>query len=159
MGGKVIKDLIITVKRSHYVIVFCMLTIVGGCSSDLTDDPIPPAIFPTKTIVVNLPENIALKSKGYAREYNDIGVRGVIVYCEDVGVYHAYERNCSFHPNEACATVNIDNSLLFMTDPCCGSTFDFNTGNPMGGAAWRPLREYSTSFDGSQLVITDDPVQ
>ena len=136
-----------------------VLSILASCTPDPGDDPIPPVSFPDKVLNLNLPDNIVLRSKGSSRAYNDIGVRGVIVYCVDVGIYHAYERNCSYQPNEACATVNIDVSTLFMTDPCCGSTFDFNTGMPSGGVAWNPLRQYRTIFNGTDLVITDDVVE
>jgi len=135
------------------VMLFC------SCSSDQGDDPIPPASFPDKVLNLNLPDNIILRNKGASRAYNDIGVRGVIVYCLDLGVYHTYERNCSYHPNDACATVNIDVSTLFMTDPCCNSTFDFNTGMPSGGVAFRPLRQYKTKFNGTDLVISDEVVE
>jgi nitrite reductase/ring-hydroxylating ferredoxin subunit len=129
------------------------------CTSDPGDDPIPPISFPDKVLNLNLPDNIILRNKGASKAYNDIGVRGVIVYCADVGVYHAYERNCSYQPNEACATVNIDVSTLFMVDPCCNSMFDFNTGMPSGGVAFRPLRQYRTTFNGTELVITDQVVE
>jgi len=143
-----------------HVSVFAALFVAClSCSSDPQDDPIPPANFPDKTINLNLTENIALRSKGNAKAYNDIGVRGVIVYCVDVGIYHAYERNCSYTPNEACATVNIDPSSLYMIDPCCNSTFDFNTGMPSGGVAWRPLRQYRTRFNGTDLTITDEVLE
>ena len=144
--------------RDMLVIFLCLSLLAGACSSDPIDDPIPMTSFPDKVLNLNLPDNIVLRSKGSSRAYNDIGVRGVIVYCVDVGVYHEYERNCSFQPNEACATVNIDVSTLFMTDPCCGSTFDFVTGMPTGGAAWRPLRQYRTTFNGTDLVISDEIV-
>ena len=130
-----------------------------SCSSDPVDDPIPIVPFSDKVINLNLPENIGLRSKGGSKAFSDIGVRGVIVYCVDVGLYHAYERNCSYRPNEACSTVNIDVSTLFMTDPCCGSNFDFNTGMPSGGVAWQPLRQYRTSFNGTDLVITDEIIE
>lgn len=129
-----------------------------ACSPDLSDDQIPYQPFPDIILNLNLPDNIALKSKGISKAI-DGGVRGIIVYCENAGVYFAYERNCSFHPNDACATVNIDNSLLFMTDPCCGSTFDFSTGYPMGGVAWRPLIKYKTTYNGADLIITDEVVE
>jgi hypothetical protein len=136
------------------------LLLVGlfACSPDLSDDPIPYQPFPDIILNLNLPDNIALKSKGISKAI-DGGVRGIIVYCKDVGVYVAFERNCSYHPNDACATVNIDNSLLFMTDPCCGSTFDFSTGNPMGGIAWRPLIKYKTTYTGADLIITDEVIE
>lgn len=136
-------------------VVFMVLL---GCSPDLSDDQIPYQPFPDIVLNLNLPENIALKSKGTSKEING-GIRGIIVYCHEVGVYYAYERNCSYHPNDACATVNVDNSRLYMIDPCCGSSFEFSTGNPIGGVAWRPLQKFETSFTGVDLIITDQVVE
>ena len=126
-----------------------------ACSQDLSDDEIPLSYFPDIVINLSLPSNIVLASKGGYKTINDGGVRGIIVYCEDIGIYHAYERNCSYRPNDACATVDIDASKLFMIDHCCGSHFDFNTGQPIGGVAWRPLRQFQTLANGSELIITD----
>ena len=128
--------------------------IVLGCSPDYSDDNIPPVNFPDIVIALNLPSYSSLMTKGGFKEIGG-GVRGIIVYCEDVGKYHAFERNCSYQPNDACATVNIDASKLFMIDPCCGSSFDFSTGNPIGGVAWRPLRKYQTTVTGNELTITE----
>ncbi|MDH4092137.1 MAG: hypothetical protein OEV74_00175 [Cyclobacteriaceae bacterium] len=149
-------------SRKYTVWSACWINmlIIGliGCTPDLSDDQIPYQPFPDIIINLNLPENIALKSKGIAKEING-GTRGIIVYCQETGIYYAYERNCSYHPNDACATVNVDNSKLFMVDPCCGSSFDFSTGNPTGGIAWRPLLKYRTSYNGLNLVITDEIVE
>lgn len=134
------------------------LLFVAGCSRDLSDDEIPPSSFPDIVIDLSLPSNIALASKGGYKEVNEGGVRGIIVYCQDIGVYHAYERNCSYTPNQACATVNVDASKLFMTDPCCSSMFDFSTGQPIGGPAWRPLRQYQATANGVELIITENVI-
>lgn len=144
----------VTISRWISVVAVMVL----ACTPDLSDNPIPYQPFPDIILNLNLPENLALKTKGNAREING-GVRGIIVYCQDPGVYYAYERNCSYHPNDACATVNIDNSKLFMTDPCCGSTFSFSNGMPTGGVAWRALQAYQTSYDGFNLTITDQLTQ
>lgn len=140
--------------------LFCKFIIAilffSSCSQDLSDDEIPPSQFPDIIINLSLPSNIALASKGGYKMVNDGGVRGLIVYCENIGIYHVYERNCSYMPNQACATVNVDASSLFMIDPCCGSSFDFTTGQPIGGgSAWRPLRKYEAVANGTELRITD----
>jgi nitrite reductase/ring-hydroxylating ferredoxin subunit len=135
--------------------LFLILLVVASCSRDLSDDEIPPSNFPDIIIDLSLPSNIILASKGGYKEINEGGVRGIIVYCQDIGVYHAFERNCSYTPNQACATVNVDVSRLFMTDPCCKSIFDFSTGQPTGGPAWRPLRQYQATANGVELRITD----
>lgn len=162
MEEKVVK-VFMNIQNRKFLLVqghWIYVALIGllGCTPDLSDDQIPFQPFPDIIINLNLPENIALKSKGISKEI-DGGTRGIIVYCEDIGVYYAYERNCSFHPNDACATVNIDNSKLFMVDPCCGSSFDFSTGKPTGGIAWRPLLMYKTTYNGADLIITDEIIQ
>jgi nitrite reductase/ring-hydroxylating ferredoxin subunit len=125
-----------------------------GCDPNLSTDPIPHIEFNDIVIQLSLPQYASLNAKGYY-ELNG-ALRGIILYRKDASTYRAYERNCSFRPNEACATVNIDVSGLFMIDPCCQSTFDFSDGSPTGGPAWSPLRQYKTTLNGGVLTITDD---
>jgi hypothetical protein len=143
-----------TIQAFKFIWLACICLIIVACQPDLSDDPIPLASFSPYSININLPEYQDLRTKGFMA-LDDIGVRGVILFQVSPTVYHAYERNCSYHPNDACATVNVHISNLYMTDPCCNSTFDFANGNPTGGPAWRPLRQYETSFSGSLLTITE----
>lgn len=133
-----------------------ILFLLIGCQPDLSDDPI--AFVPFAEIVINLsfPEYASLRTDGGFKEISTGGVRGIIVYRISETSYNAFERNCSFHPNDACATVNVHNSGLYLTDPCCGSTFNFSDGNPSGGIAWRPLRRYRTQVNSFTLSITDE---
>lgn len=127
-----------------------------GCTPELTDDAIPWQPFDVIQINLNLPEYISLKSDGTYVYLNNGGVRGIILYHPSGNNYIAYERNCSFEPNSACATVEVHSSTLYMFCACCSSNFDFTTGYPTGGPAWRPLRRYETSLNGSTLTITDE---
>jgi hypothetical protein len=131
---------------------------MAGCAPDLSDDAIPVQPFADIVINLTLPAYSDLNTdKGF--EYINGGIRGIIIYRFSSASYYAYERNCSYHPNDACATINVDQSGLFMVDPCCKSTFDFPDANPTGGAAWRPLLKYKTLLSGSTLTITDDVVE
>jgi len=132
---------------------------VLGCKPDLSDDAIPWQPFDVIHINLNLPGYINLKADGRYMYLNDGGVRGIILYHKNASNYIAYERNCSFEPNSACATVEVHVSTLFMFCPCCSSNFDLATGYPTAGAAWRPLRQYETTLDGSTLTITDRIVE
>jgi nitrite reductase/ring-hydroxylating ferredoxin subunit len=132
------------------------MLLLGNCEPQLTDDPIPVASFPDEVINLFLPEYSTLRVDGGHKEINKLGVRGIIVYRVNATTFRAYERNCSFQPNEACATVNVHISNLFLTDPCCGSSFSFEEGTPTGGPAWRPLRQYRTQLSGSTLVVSDE---
>lgn len=127
------------------------------CTPDRGEDPIPYVPFSEILINLNLPAYVALKTNGGSMTI-DGGVRGIILYRVDATTYLAYERNCSFQPYEACSTVDVHISNLYMFDPCCGSSFEFSDGYPLGGAAWRPLRQYRTSVNAELLTITDEIV-
>lgn len=134
-----------------------LVLVIIGCTPNRTDDPVPFIPFTDIVINLNLPEYITLKTDGGYKLISG-GVRGIIVYRVNSSTYVAYERNCSFRPNEACATVNVHNSGLFMEDPCCSSSFSFADGYPTGGPAWRPLVSYRTQLAGITLTISSDVV-
>lgn len=127
-----------------------------SCEPDRSDDPIPVVPFQDYYLNLSEPVNQPLTVDGGYIEIGSIGVRGVILYRLDAANYIAYERNCTFRPNDACATVNVHSSKLFMIDPCCNSSFSFTNGAPTGGTATRPLRVYATELVGTQLTITSE---
>ncbi len=131
---------------------FVLLLVALSCNSDLVDDPIPRRDFPN--IIITLSNYPPLISDGGYILVNDGGVRGIILYRKNSTTYLAFERNCTFQPNDACATVDVHVSTLFMQDTCCGSSFNFE-GKPTGGPAWRPLQQYETSLSSNTLTITD----
>lgn len=146
------------ITHKSWLLTFAGLALgclLQGCEPDLQDDAIPWQPFDVIKLNLNLPEYIALKTDGQFIYLNDSGVRGIIVYHPSGNQYIAYERNCSFQPNSACATVEVHPSTLYLLCPCCNSTFDLATGYPTGGVAWRPLRQYETTYDGGTLTITD----
>lgn len=141
------------IRSSKFWLILLSLV---ACSRDLSDDPIPIIFFADVVIELGLTEYNSLKTDGGFKELNTGGVRGIILYRVNSATYFAYERNCSYRPNEACATVNVHNSGLFMTDHCCNSSFNFSDGNPSGGPAWRQLQRYRTQLSGSTLTISDE---
>lgn len=131
----------------------------GACSSDVTDDVVGQASFPDYVVNLNLPEFNDLRTKGWMY-IGKIGVRGVILYhAPNTLNYYAFERNCTFRPYEACSTVDVHLSGLYMEDPCCGSTFNFD-GNPTSPPAITPLRRYDIADQGNNtIIITDNIIQ
>ena len=129
------------------------IVLLSSCKPDLSDDPIPEAIFSDIRLNLFLPEYNSLRNDGGTFSIPDKGVRGIFVYRKNSTIYFAYERNCSFQPADACATIDIHSSNLFMIDSCCSSSFDFEDGSPTGGPAWRPLRKYRTYLTGNELTI------
>jgi hypothetical protein len=162
--GKVEKDFMITRPKLSVFIriiaviafVLTVLTQFNSCSPDLSDDQIPHVPFDDISINLNLPAYKDLATVGGFMYIHSGGVKGLIVYRSGPSTYVVFERNCSYSPNDACATVEVHSSTLFMLDPCCGSNFRFPDGEPSGGIAWRPMRQYVSYYDGQTLVITDD---
>ena len=142
-----------------FLMYMVVLVAVAGCQPDLEDDAIPWQPFDVVYLNLNLPAYLDLMRVGGYTYLDDPGVRGIVVYRQSASNYFAYERNCSFQPNTACATVEVHVSTLYMFCACCSSSFDFNTGLPTGGPAWRPLRRYETSLSGSTLTITDQIIE
>ena len=153
MAKRVGKGFMITINKFFKGLLLLLLLI--SCDPDPVDDPIP--FQPFADINVILPNYPALFSDGGFILVNDGGVRGIILYRKNATTYLAFERNCSYRPNDACATVDVHSSTLFMQDACCGSSFNFD-GKPSGGPAWRPLQQYQTFLAGSTLTITDQLV-
>ena len=131
------------------------LIFFSTCAPDVTDDAIPYVQFPDIVINLNLPAYITLKYDG-GYQYIKGGVRGIILYRKAASTYLAYERNSSYHPNEACATVDVHSSGLYIVDTCSNSTFDFSSGKPTSGPATRPLRQYVVALNSAELTITDE---
>ena len=151
-----------TVDRGLWTSIFLGVIFIfhfSSCKPDLGDDQIPIVPFADITIQLNLPQYVKLATDGGSLELYDGGVRGIILYRQNSSTYLAFEKNCSYHPNDACATVGVHSSTLYMFDACCGSTFRFPDGEPTGGIAWRPLRQYATYLSGSTLTITSDITQ
>ena len=143
---------------SRYILSALLLlfaVMFPACKPDDSDDSIPFVPFPDIVVNLSLPEYFQLQSTGTYKVINEGGVKGIILYHHASGEFYAFERNCSYHPNDACSTVGVDVTGVRMTDSCCGSFFDFD-GNPIGGPAWRPLRRYVTIVQASEVIITDE---
>jgi hypothetical protein len=142
----------------RFKIFIFLLFLATACEPQLTDDPIPLVAFNDVVINLGLPAYTKLRNDGSMMAYNGAGIRGIIIYRVNANVFKAYERNCSYHPNEASSTVDIDASNLFLKDYSCNSQFTKEDGMPGGGPAWRPLRQYHTDVNGGVLTITSDVI-
>jgi hypothetical protein len=139
-------------RAIHLAIAFTSFVLAISCEPDLTDDPIQYVHFDDIVINLTLPAYVGLASDG-GHAYVGGGAKGIIIYRASSSSYLVFERNCSFQPNDACATV--DAQVFDMKDSCCGSIFSYATGQPTSGPAWRPLNQYQTSLNGNMLTITD----
>lgn len=145
-------------RYTFSITFFGIISILSGCDNDQVVDQIPYKPFNDISINLTGQQYLPLKSVGYVTI--DGGVKGIVLYKNPFKEeYFAYERNCSFEPTASCARIEIDDSGLFMIDPCCASQFSFESGYPIAGPASYPLRRYKTYLDGNFLTITDEPLQ
>ena len=135
-----------------------VLTACGAKSDDQPLIPYAPVNLSLNTTTQQYAELrkdngvVTLPVKGPA---GDGGAKGVIVVHQTGNIYLAFERNCPYRPYDACALVSVDrNSRLFLRDSCCNSQFDLR-GQITGGPTPRPLKQYSTSLQGTLLNITN----
>ncbi len=86
--------------------------------------------------------------------YLNEGSRGIILYRESLDIVRAYDRHCTFDPQEVCSTIDMNGAILQANDnDCCGSVFNITNNTILQGPATRPLKEYETTFDGTFIVI------
>ena len=148
-------------RHFSLLIVLCSLLIITSCNSDNGAQPRIP--YAPVNLALDLTNQqyralrfdngvVALPVQGPA---GTGGVKGVLVVRQNASSYLAFERDCPYQPNNACARVGFDTSPApFLRDSCCGSQFSLQ-GQVTGGPAPRALVQYSTSLSGNQLNITN----
>lgn len=129
-----------------------------ACDSDPLPAEIPPAIFDDIFINLDLPEYQPLDIQGFVYVQAGGGSNGIILYKNSVADYNAYERTCSYDPFNATAIIEVTPGNTAMVDYTCGSYFTLENGQPQGGPAFVPLRQYRVILNGRSLTITDEPV-
>ena len=86
--------------------------------------------------------------------YLDGGYNGIVAYRVDNERVVAYDRQAPYNVSEKCR-VQVDTGSTYCTDTCSGSQWLLLDGQVLKGPASQPLRNYQTSFDGSNLIITN----
>jgi len=82
------------------------------------------------------------------------GHRGIIIYHNSIDEYTAYDRACTYHPNEDCR-VQLGNSWASLECDCCDSEYLlYNDAIPSKGPAEIGLLKYNvTYYQSSQLLV------
>ncbi|WP_426493499.1 Rieske (2Fe-2S) protein [Hymenobacter sp. 102] len=143
-------------RISHLGVALGLLAVGGGavsaCSSSGDAQPQIPLAAVNEVLFLTDQQNSNLRFDNGA-VYVKGGVRGIVVVRQNASTYLAFERNCPYQPLDTCARVKIE-PFLRLFDPCCNSQFSLQ-GQPQGGPAARPLRQYRTALSGNTLTITN----
>ena len=103
-------------------------------------------------IHINDPAFINLNAVG-GWVYVTGGVRGIVVYRKSISEFMAYDRACTYDPNNPSEYVKVDSSQVMVKDDHCGSKLLLSDGYVVNGPASLPLKSYQTSFDGNVVHI------
>lgn len=136
-------------KKFYVIFGIYLLLLIGACSKK-TD--VVPNTFVNQYVYINNPTNFKLNAIG-GWIYLSGGVRGIILYRKSTDEFEAFERNCTWQPKDACATLSVDSTNVSLSDNCCSSQFVIFDGSVIKGPATIPLRRYQASFDGSTVHV------
>ncbi len=143
-----------------FVIIFLFLT---SCSDEKND--VIPDVYVDFYISLSDPLFFNLNAVGnsviityqtnnlgsYAAGYNN---NGIIIYRATLDQFFAYDRTCphDYSVNHISVKVNIDGS--FAICPECGTSYALPAGGvPYSGIGKYPLKNYSVSFDGTNVHV------
>jgi nitrite reductase/ring-hydroxylating ferredoxin subunit len=141
------------IKISGYIIIFTFILLLSPqCKKD-KNNTIPYAYVNFSIIPSSTQYNNLGVVGGWA--YVTGGVRGIILYHESTDQFMAYERDCPYQPLNTCALVKVEKNGVEAIDSCCGSQFLLLDGSPVKGPATVSLKQYTTTFDGTTLTVTN----
>ncbi|MEO6903718.1 MAG: hypothetical protein ABI315_11320 [Bacteroidia bacterium] len=134
----------------YFIFISIFLISSIQCKKEKRDDI--PYTAVNLFIYTDDPSYIALSTIG-GWVYVSGGVRGLIVYRKSNSEFMAYERNCTYKPNEPCSTIMVNNTNIIAVDTCCKSQFSIYDGSVLKGPATWPLKAYNTTYEGNVLRI------
>ncbi len=135
-------------KKWFYILLIPYLFL--SCSKDKNESI--PLVNVNVVIHTNDPAFINLTVPG-GWTYINGGSRGIIIYRVSNDAFNAYDRHCTYEPENSCALVSVDVTNITGLDDCCSSKFLLTDGSVTKGPANLPLKQYQTTFDGSVLRI------
>ncbi|MDP2174896.1 MAG: hypothetical protein Q8K70_03190 [Bacteroidota bacterium] len=137
-----------------------LVVLTSSCTkNNVNPDPIlevPVSI----TINMALPQYEHLQFQG-SFVYEQGGVKGIVVVHHSDDQYYAFDRSCSYQPNNQCSKLEVDSSILLFRCgetvnnsfvKCCDSRFSFD-GSVFNGPSVFGLKHYNVSKSGNLLNI------
>jgi nitrite reductase/ring-hydroxylating ferredoxin subunit len=83
------------------------------------------------------------------------GNDSIYIYHSDLNSYEAYDRLCTYYPNDTSRIVTDIAGGTTATCPRCKSKFELIYGSVVNGPARYPLRQYQTTVLSGRLYVTN----
>lgn len=133
-------------------VIFSSIILLPSCKNEENNNI--PLVQVDFFININDPDYLNLKTVGGSVEVSG-GSRGILLYRLSIDEIKAYDRHCTFQPSNSCAIISADLNGITATDGCCGSSFLLSSGNVSQPPASTPLKQYNTTFDGTNLRVSN----
>ncbi len=139
-------------KQYRYLIFFLLVSFTSITCRKENTTPIP-QVGVDVYIYLSNPTYIKLTVVGGWTYIDNAGVRGILVYRKSNTEFMAYDRNCTYQPEDPCAKIVVNDSNIIAVDTCCHSEFLLTDGSVLKAPASIPLKAYQNTFDGNILHI------
>lgn len=126
------------------------LTLFSNCTTDNSLNVIP-NVSVDATLNINEPSSFNLQPIGGWVYYNG-GSNGLIVYHVNQDEFRCFDRHSTYNVDNWCQ-VKVDSSGFTLVDTCSLSEFSIFDGSVTKGPATIPLKQYTTTYDGTFIYI------
>ena len=138
--------------KNYFIGIFLLflLAYTSACKKEANHQTIPNVVV---DIYVDVTSTIYMElSIVSGHTFLTGGYKGIVVYRLSESEFVAYDRACSYDPTNSCRLV-FEQNQLNLVDTCCGSKFIIIDGSVQNGPATMSLKQYKTTFDGTNLHI------
>ena len=135
------------------LLLICLFSGMISCGNSDDNNQFLPNIPVNFTINLNLAEGIDLQVPGGSKVFANEGIRGIVVFRQNIDVFVAFDLACPHIEIQNCSTMTVGS--LFMTCPCDDQRFQLTDGAPENGNINESARFYNVSLNGSILRISN----
>jgi nitrite reductase/ring-hydroxylating ferredoxin subunit len=134
---------------SRILSIALLLLASTSCEKDNTMIPYVAVDF---TVYVTDPMYTDLNAVG-GWMYVTGGSRGILLYRKSIDQVMAYDRHCTYEPENSCGQIEVESNNYTMIDSCCYSRFEIDNGSAVVQPATLSLKQYHTTLDGNMLHV------
>ncbi|MBT3647593.1 MAG: hypothetical protein HN542_05055 [Flavobacteriales bacterium] len=138
-------------RKVLVTIIICGVSL-SNCRKTADEHQVP-QVSVNRTVAVNLAQYNDLNFIG-GWVYMNGGYNGLLLYRANLEDIKAYDRQAPYEVSNGCQ-VTVDTGSVTCSDTCSGSQWLMLDGQIVDGPAIYPLKEYTTTFDGTTVNITN----
>lgn len=129
------------------IVYFTALMLLLHACRKADNNQVVPAIPTDITISLANPLYMNLNQIGGFAYIPNVGYKGIVVQCINTDQWVAFDRACSYAPNQACHLVTVDTAQVFaLKCTCCSSKWASDGGVPIQAPANMRLGAFKVNY-------------